>query len=221
MGKRLNIYVPDYVVFDLETTGLSIKKAEIIEIAAVKVKGGKVVDEFSTLVNPEIHIPRQASLVNGITDEMVADAPMIEEALKAFLEFAGDAILVGHNIQNFDLNFINRDARHYFAREVENDYVDTVPMSVMYLPKLSSHTLQDLAAYYGIDTAGAHRALNDCRMNQQLFERLGKEMRDPSADAKGIKKCPKCGNAMKLRNGRFGIFWGCTGYPGCRYTENK
>ena len=185
MGKRLNIYVPDYVVFDLETTGLSIKKAEIIEIAAVKVKGGKVVDEFSTLVNPEIHIPRQASLVNGITDEMVADAPMIEEALKAFLEFAGDAILVGHNIQNFDLNFINRDARHYFAREVENDYVDTVPMSVMYLPKLSSHTLQDLAAYYGIDTVkrlpyesaafrasrqGNARSFRGCQRNKKMPE---------------------------------------------------
>ena len=75
----------------------------------------------------------------------------------------------------------------------------------------------DLADYYDISSDGAHRALNDCRMNQQVFECLKKEMEDP---AKALKKCPKCGNIMIKRKGKFGMFWGCRSYPGCKYTEN-
>ena len=100
----------DYVLFDLETTGLSPDTDAIIEISALKVIGGEVADEFSTLINPCMHIPYKASSVNGITDDMVQDSPKIDEALRAFTAFIGDSILVGHNIKNFDLRFIQRDA---------------------------------------------------------------------------------------------------------------
>lgn len=219
-GKKLNMYVPDYVLFDLETTGTSCTTDEVVEISAIKVVDGKVVEELSTLVNPQMPIPYWATEVNGITDAMVADSPPFDVALSNFLEFIGDMILVGHNIHTFDMKFICRDAQKYFGKTIGNDYVDTLPIARLYLPQLGHHTLSDLADYYGISSDGAHRALFDCRMNQQIFERLGEEMKNPSEEAKKVKKCPRCGNPLKLRNGKFGEFWGCTGYPDCKYTQN-
>ena len=217
-GKKLNKYVSDYVVFDLETTGTSCTSDAVIEISAVKVKDGQVVDEFSTLVNPERPIPYWASAVNGIYDDMVLDSPIFEIALKDFLEFAGDAVLVGHNIHTFDMKFIMRDAVKYWGQTVGNDYIDTLQLARQYLPELSHHRLVDLADYYGISSDGAHRALNDCRMNQQVFENLRKEM--TKAKEKGLIICPKCGQVMKKRNVKCGEFLGCSGYPGCKYTSN-
>lgn len=220
-GKRLNTYVNSYVVFDLETTGISCENDRIVEIAAVKVIDGQVTEEFSTLVNPGMPIPYRATAVHGITDDMVADAPSFDIALKEFSEFAGDRILVGHNIHAFDMRFIRRDAQRFFSRTIGNDYIDTLPLARLYLPQLEHHTLSDLAGYYGIPADGAHRALFDCRMNRQVYERLGEEIRNPSEEARRVRRCPKCGNALKLRSGKYGGFWGCTGYPDCRYTEKK
>lgn len=220
VGKRLNEYVSDYCVFDLETTGIMVASDEVIEISAVKVIGGEVVDEFSSLVNPGRPIPYGASRVNGIYDDMVVDAPDFATALSKFLEFAGDLVLVGHNIGSFDMKFICRDAMKYWGETIGNDYIDTLSISKSYLPQLSCHKLTDLAQYYGINPKGAHRALNDCRMNQQVFEYLAKEISNPSEAAKAVKKCPKCGSLLKVRSGRFGEFWGCTGYPDCRFTQN-
>lgn len=218
-GKKLNTYVPDYVVFDLETTGVSCRFDEVVEISAIKAAGGQVVDEFSTLVNPGRPIPCGASAVNGITDDMVEGSPFFEQALTDFLEFAGDAVLVGHNIHTFDMKFLYRDAERFWGKTVGNDYIDTLQLARAYLPQLAHHKLVDLADYYSISTAGAHRALNDCRMNQIVFERLAKEMEHPSGEAKAVKKCPKCGNVLRKRSGRYGAFWGCMSYPECKYTE--
>ena len=89
-GKRLGRYVGDYVVFDLETTGINPERDSIIEISALKVKDHRVVEEFSTLVNPGRHIPAGATAVNGITDRMVADAPDVRTAIERFVEFIGE-----------------------------------------------------------------------------------------------------------------------------------
>lgn len=214
-GKRLAKYVSDYVVFDLETTGISVAKDDIIEISAVKVKDGQVVDTFSTLVNPGRSIPYYATEVNGITDEMVKDAPDIREALRNFLEFAGNQVLVGHNIQSFDLNFVYDTALGLFGKTVDNDYIDTLYMARNCLPQLKHHKLVDVAAYFHIGTEGAHRALNDCIMNQKCFEELGKIQGNIPMEI-----CPRCGGELKKRNGKFGEFWGCSNYPSCRFTKN-
>ena len=171
-------YTPDYVVFDLETTGISRVYDEVVEISAVKVRGGKVVDEFSTLVNPGRHIPSGASQVNGITDQMVAYAPRFVKVLQEFLDFTEGYPLVGHNIASFDMKFICRDAEKYYGSVPVNDYIDTLPLARKHLPNLSHHKLTDLASYYGLTTDGAHRALNDCRMNQQVYECMVKEMQE-------------------------------------------
>lgn len=214
-GKRLAKYVPDYVVFDLETTGVSTQRDAIIEISAVKVKGGTVADTFSTLVDPGRPIPQEASAVNHITDEMVADAPDIAAVFPQFLAFVGDSVLVGHNIQSFDLQFLNQVSVKLYGKTLDNDYIDTLYMARSCLPQLSHHRLVDLAAYFQISAEGAHRALNDCLMNQQCFERLAGLAADGKAET-----CPRCGGELVKRKGRFGAFFGCSNYPGCRYTKN-
>lgn len=214
-GKKLNQYVSDYVVFDLETTGTNPNRDVIIEISAVKVLNRQVTDTFSRLVNPKRPIPYYATAVNGITDEMVAGEPELKEVLPEFFAFVEDAVLVGHNIHTFDMKFIRNAAEALFGKMVTNDYIDTLPIARQCLPQLSHHKLVDIAAYYKISTAGAHRALNDCMMNQQCFE----QMREAFEKQSG-KLCPVCGELLQKRNGRYGLFWGCSGFPQCRYTEN-
>ena len=221
-GKMICGYVPDYVLFDLETTGTSCIYDEVIEISAVKVRSGKVVEEFSQLVNPKRPIPYAASMVNHISDEMVANEPDFGQVLPEFLTFAGDDILVGHNIQTFDMKFLYRDCERLFQQKLTNDYVDTLRVAKLCFPEWRHRRLSDLAEHYGISTRGAHRALTDCKMNQQVFEYLAKELEKMPAAKKQSKEkiCPECGLPMKKRNGRLGEFWGCIGYPDCRHTEN-
>ena len=221
-GKLLNEYIEDYVVFDLETTGVSPYNDEVIEISAVKARKGKVVEEFSQLVNPKRTIPFAASRVNNITDDMVSDVPFFDEVLRNFLKFVGEDVLVGHNIQSFDMKFIYRDCERYFHQLITNDYVDTLILAKRCFPEWRHRRLGDLADYYGISTQGAHRALADCRMNQRVFELLSKEMNTEKKKIldSNVKTCPLCNLPLKKRNGRYGEFWGCTGFPNCRYTEN-
>ncbi len=212
-GKRLVKYVPDYVIFDLETTGINPAADEIIEISAVRVKERAVVDTFSTLVNPGCPIPWQATQVNGITDEMVREAPQIKEALSDFFAYTKDFVLVGHNIHSFDLKFIQEKAKNLFGRTVDNDYIDTLYMARQCLPQLAHHKLTDVASYFRISIEGAHRALNDCIMNLKCYEKLGELQESIHIDL-----CPKCGGELKRRNGKFGEFLGCSNFPECRYT---
>lgn len=219
-GKQRREYVPDYVLYDLETTGISSLYDEVIEISAVKVRNGKIVDEFSELVNPGRKIPYAASRVNNISDEMVEKARAFEKVLPEFLAFAGNDVLAGHNIAGFDMKFLYRDCEKYFGQTLTNDYIDTLAIAKMCFPECKHRRLSDLAEHYGISTKGAHRALADCRMNQQVFEMMAKELGGTSVKQTEEKICPRCGLALKKRNGRFGEFWGCTGFPDCRYTEN-
>lgn len=217
---KMDSLLTDYVLFDLETTGLSTENDQVVEISALKVTGGEVTDEFSTLVNPGMHIPYQASCINGITDDMVKDAPDTEHALKNFIFFIGKSILVGHNIKRFDLGFIQRDSVRFFGKQITNDFVDTLPLSRRYLPDLTSHSLESLADHYDVSYEGAHRALADCHINKKVYDCLKQEIVNPSDAAKQIKTCPVCGNVMKKRNGKYGEFWGCTGFPDCRFTQD-
>lgn len=217
-GNKKETFEKDYVVFDLETTGISQESDRIVEISAIKVKDGKAVEEFNRLVNPKCHIPAAASYVNNISDSMVCNEPPIEEVLPEFIDFIGDMVLVGHNIHYFDMGFIWRDCQNCLGLIPDNDYVDTLPLAKKCLPQMSHYKMTDLASHYGISTQGAHRALKDCHMTMEVYEHLKSEQE--SAGTKEIVLCKKCGLPMKLRNGRFGEFWGCSGYPDCKYTQN-
>lgn len=214
-GKKIVGYVSDYVVFDLETTGISPIRDEVIEISGVKVRNGEVTDTFSTLVNPLRSIPKAASSVNHITDDMVANAPVMQDALQSFLNFVGEDVLVGHNIHSFDMKFIIRDSKKLFDKEIENDYIDTLQMARKCLPQLAHHRLVDVSEYFSFSTEGAHRALNDCLMNQKCYEAMAKIQ-----STREIIECPKCGGELVKRKGKFGVFMGCSNFPTCRYTEN-
>ncbi len=216
----LFIYSPDCVVFDLETTGLDPGYEDIIEISALKIVNGEVKEEFSTLVNPGRSIPEVSVGITGITDDMVGNAPLIDEALPMFKRFIGDSILVGHNIRNFDLLFIQRDAVKYLGGKITNNYVDTLLLAQRYLPELESKSLGSLSAHYGISYEGAHRALVDCRINFEVYKRLKGEIENPSEAAKAVPVCPLCGNILKKKTGKYGDFWGCRSYPECRYTKD-
>lgn len=221
-GACINDYNPDYVLYDLETTGLNNRLDDVIEISAVKVRNGCIVEEFSELVNPGRPIPLEASDVNNITDEMVENCRTMEEILPQFLEFIGEDMLVGHNIHNFDMGFMYRYCEQYYGQELANDYLDTLKYAKVCFPKWKHRTLADLSEYYGVDTAGAHRALADCRMNQRIYENMHYDMNVTSEKRikPAVRICPECEIPMKKRNGRFGEFWGCSAYPECKHTEN-
>ena len=120
------------------------------------------------------------------------------------------------------MKFLYRDFEKYMGVVLPNDFVDTLRLAKIVFPDWKHRRLGDLANYYGISTVGAHRALTDCKMNQKVFELLGKELSgEGTADVRqNVKTCPKCGMTMVKRKGKFGEFWGCKGFPDCRYTEN-
>ena len=222
LGNNINDFFADYVIFDFETTGLNPFDGDrIVEMSAVRVVNHKVVDKFATLVNPEQPISPDATAVNGITDDMVKDAPKMKEALTEFIDFIVDDILVGHNIKTFDMHFLKMECMLQFDGKVpDNDYVDTLLLARRCMPELAHKNLTVLAAHFGISIEGAHRALADCLMNQKVYELLKEETERFENGDKTIPICSICGRRMTLRNGKFGEFWGCTGYPNCKNTIN-
>ena len=160
----------DYVVFDIETTGLSAEKNNIIEIGAVKVSNGKIVDRFSEFVNPKEPIPFRITQLTSITDEMVVDAPFISEILPKFLEFSKGCIFVAHNAQ-FDIGFIKHNCEKL---HIEHDfsYVDTVGMGRALLPKLARYTLDNICKELKISLEHHHRAVDDAEATAEIFVRF-------------------------------------------------
>lgn len=171
-GRSLMSPVDSFIVFDLETTGKYIGYCEIVEIAAIKVINDEVVDTFDTLVKPCEPIPASATAIHGITNNMVADSPSIKECLPLFLDFIGDSILVGHNIDTYDLNIIYDYALKLFNHELNNDFVDTYKLARKCLCDIPNHRLTTIAEYYSIDNSDAHRALADCDMTLQCYLKM-------------------------------------------------
>lgn len=167
-----------YVVIDLETTGLNSKIAEIIEISALKISCGNVIDEFSFLVKPTCPIPPDVSSVNGITDQMVENAPYIKDVLPLFVDFVSDFPLVGYNICSYDLPILNRVLRSCMNITLNNDRIDVLLLAKKKLSFLPNKKLVSIAAYLGVDYCGAHRALNDCYITKYCYDKI-LEIPDP------------------------------------------
>jgi len=172
MGNRIDHFISNYIVFDLETTGLSSYEHEIIEIGAIRVLDNEVVATYSNLIKPKNHIPYYITNINGISNQMVMNAPKIDCVLMEFLDFVGDTPLLGHNICSFDLKFINVASEVVLGQKIKHDYVDTLLLARKYLQNIRSHSLSNLCQYFGIDNAGAHRALADCTMTNEVYQAL-------------------------------------------------
>jgi DNA polymerase-3 subunit alpha (Gram-positive type) len=170
----------DFVVFDIETTGFSPVKNRIIEIGAVKVSGGKIVDRFSQFVNPEVPIPFEIEKLTSIRDDMVMDAPAIDVILPQFLEFSADCVLVAHNA-SFDMSFITENCKR-LGYPQEFTYVDTVPVSRMLLPTQAKHTLDAVAKTLGISLENHHRAVDDAECTAEIFVKFIKMLKENGAE---------------------------------------
>lgn len=197
----------DYVVFDIETTGLHPESDQICEIAAIGVKDGLPQGTFSTLVAIEGSMPEAAGRVNGITDDMLKGAPAIGDALDAFLDFIGDdAVLAGHNITSFDIPFMeaaaaksgraSRVARYH----LKECCCDTLMLARMMWPDASGHSMDCLRRVFGIERTDSHRALADCYDELAVFNAvmanlmylLGKD--DLMGDVSMDDICSYCAN---------------------------
>ena len=171
-GEKGQALEDDYVVFDIETTGFSPVNNRIIEIGAVKVSAGKVTERFSTFVNPQVPIPFEIERLTGIRDEMVMDAPLIEEVLPEFLEFCAGCVMVAHNA-NFDMSFITENSRRQ-GFPADYTYVDTVGIARILLPNQSKHTLDAVAKSLNISLENHHRAVDDAECTAWIFVKFVK-----------------------------------------------
>ncbi len=172
-----NVSLDDtFICFDIETTGLSPKTEKITEIGAIKIKGGQVVDTFSTFVNPQKPIPPKIIELTGITDAMVKDAPTQSEAVSAFLDFCGDNILVAHNAP-FDTSFI-RAACNDMGVDYNYTSIDTVAIARAILKDIKNCKLDTVATYLRLGKFNHHRALDDATILSKIFVALCDRLKD-------------------------------------------
>ena len=164
----------EFVVFDIETTGLSAMTCKITEIGAVLVRNGEVLKVFSTFVNPEGHIPEEITELTGITDDMVSDAPSQGDAVKAFIEFVGKRTVVAHNA-NFDMGFIRRAAENA-GIHFDPPYLDTLSMSRFLNPELKNHKLDTLVDFYRLGDFNHHRACDDAEVTAKIFCKMTEKL---------------------------------------------
>ena len=166
--KDKKIDEEEFVVFDIETMGLNAYSNEIIEIGAVKIKAGRIIDRYSQLFNPGKSIPYKITEITGITDQLVANEPSVDQVIGKFVDFIGDAVLVAHNAP-FDMGFIKRDIKEYLNIDLENSVIDTLQMARDLFPDLKKYGLGDLNKVLGLALENHHRAVDDSQATANMF----------------------------------------------------
>ena len=167
----VNLDSATYVVYDVETTGLSAVYDRIIELAGVKIKDGEIIDRFERFANPHHPLSQTTIQLTGITDEMVKDAPEIEDVLKDFYEWSKDCIFVAHNA-SFDIGFLNAGYKQIKYEKVSNPVIDTLELARFILPELKNHRLNTLCKHFDIELTQHHRAIYDAEATGYLFWKL-------------------------------------------------
>lgn len=158
--RDMDLRITTYIVFDVETTGLSVVNNRLIEIAAVKIENGKEVGRFAELINPHVPIPYNITQLTNIDDSMVKDAPTIEEVLPGFISFIGDDVLVAHNAR-FDMGFLYAACRQQGLTEPSNPVLDTLELGRILFPTMKNHRLNTFADKYKVSLDNHHRAVDD------------------------------------------------------------
>ncbi len=166
-GKYTGKFEDEAIVFDIETTGLSVSSCQIIEIGAVRIKNGEVVEVFDSFVNPHVPIPSEITQLTSITNDMVKDAPSIDIVLADFFKFIGNNLLIAHNA-NFDIGFIRHAAKEN-SMPFDNPYLDTLALSRFINPDLKTHKLDVLAKHYKLGDFNHHRASDDAEMLAHIY----------------------------------------------------
>lgn len=187
-GKSLLIKADNYTVIDIETTGMSIYNSEIIELSAVRVRDNKIVGEFSSLVCPDNPIPSKITSLTGITNEMVLNKPTIDEILQEYIDFLGDDILLGHNINQFDINILYDTYERIYKKELRNDLIDTLRFVRYCNIDVDNYKLKTLAEYFDIVNEQEHRSLYDCRTNHFVYQKLKDSFSNNKPISKGSGK---------------------------------
>lgn len=162
--------IKDYVAFDLETSGLNCETDEIIEIGALKVKGGKVAERFNQLIRPKVPVTPQITAITGITNEMLEKAQPVEKVIPEFILFCRDEIMLGHNVM-FDYKFTKVYAKRYGV-PFEKKGIDTLKIARKVLPDLESKSLGALCEHYEIVNQAAHRAYHDALATAKIYHML-------------------------------------------------
>ena len=160
-----------FVIVDIETTGLSRHRHQITEISAIKYQNGKIIDEFTTLINPETKIPRFITKLTGINNEMVKDAPKIHEIIQDFHDFTKDSHFVAHNA-TFDFNFLNHATKTHLDQELNNTIICTCKLARRLLPELSNKKLGTVCEHFEINNEQAHRARGDALATTQILSKF-------------------------------------------------
>lgn len=171
----------NYVVIDLEMTGLNAKTDKILELGAVKVRNGKITDTFSEIVCPKVLLPEKIIELTKITQEMADNGADTDETVYKFLEFIGEDLLVGQNVI-FDYGFLKQWAVNH-KLSFERAAVDTLKLSRKFLPAEQKKDLESLCVYFGIERRNAHRALDDAAETAEIFERLKAEYYEKEPEA--------------------------------------
>ncbi len=161
------------VVFDIETTGLNFEEDQIIELGAVKIENGNIIEKFSTFVKPTKRISFDITHLTGITNEMVEDAPPVEYVIKDFYEFTRGCVLCGHNVIGFDIKFIKREGEN-LGLNFDNELIDTINEARVSRLKISKFNLATVLKALGLTNEGAHRAWNDAFATAQVLLKLNK-----------------------------------------------
>lgn len=182
-GKSIRRLIDDYTVIDLETTGLSTKTCEIIELAAIKVRDGSIVDTFCCLVQPSDIVPNEIIKLTGITNEMLINAPQIDEVFKEFLDFIDEDVILGHNIDSYDMPIIRRYCEELNSDSLNNATLDTLKFARKCDIDVPNHKLTTLTEYFNIEHNDSHRALSDCIANHECYQCL-KEFYNPNIPLK-------------------------------------
>ena len=159
----------NFTVIDLETTGLDAKYCDIIELAAIKVSHSVIVDKFNSLVHIDEELDPFIVQLTGITDEMLENAPTLEDILPKYIDFIGEDIVVGHNV-GFDVNFIYDNLYKVNGNYFKNDWINTIRLCKKIYPEFNHYGLGDLVNKLNIETTGSHRALADCETYLKLYE---------------------------------------------------
>ena len=162
----------DFVVVDVEATGAKTPPNRLIELGAYRIRGGRIVDKFLSLVNPEIPIPRFVAALTGISNDMVKRAPVFADVAPQWLDFVSDSVLVAHNAP-FDTSFLNHEiSRVYPGHRMVNPHLCTVMLSRRALPDLSNHRLDTIANHFSIPIISRHRAGSDALATAEIFIRI-------------------------------------------------